>query len=61
MKEVLLGFFEEKNVVPPITAKKLEKAGHNKTQFLLELRERLGRFSGQPIIKAYLNACDSLL
>lgn len=61
LKKILRDFFEEKNVSPPITGRKLEKAGHNKTEFLLELKNRLSEFESEPIIADYLDACEKLL
>ena len=61
MKNKLMEFFNEKKVYPPITSKKIEKAGYKVSPFLLELKDRLQPFSQDPIIQEYLKACEKLL
>ena len=61
LKILLKNFFKAKKVNPPITAKKLEKAEYDKTEFLLELRNKLAPYSDMPIIQDYLAACEKLI
>lgn len=61
LKNLLNEFFNEKKVKPPLTSKKIKKAGYEVSPFLLELRDRLQPFSSEPIIQGYLKACERLI
>ena len=65
VKQILIQFFNEKKVNPPLTKTKIERAGHNTTSFLLELKERLLKASDakskKGILDDYFTACERLL
>ena len=61
MKKIIEDFFNEKHIKAPITGIKLEKQGHDKTAFLLELKDRLSAFVDEPILKDYFEACERLM
>ncbi len=67
LKETLINFFNEKNVYPPITRKKVEKAGFQLTPFLLECKERCLKADDVKTTKArktlevFLKACEDLV
>ena len=52
VKETLIKFLKDKKVSYPITRKKVEKAGHNTSEFLKEMKEAL---EGADDIKAIKN------
>lgn len=60
IKQILTDYIKETGVKPPFTRKKLEKAGYNVSEFLLEFAKRLEPINA-PIVKDYLKACERLM
>ena len=66
IKEILIKFFEEKNVYPPLTIKKIKKAGYNVSKFLLELKDELEeaediKTNKSKKLEAFFRSCKKLI
>jgi len=67
IKEILMKFCKSKNVYPPFTRKKVEKAGYHLSEFLLEIRDELKKAEdikttkSKKTLEAFFEACNDLM
>lgn len=67
LKDIMIKFFDEKKVYPPITRRKVEKAGYNLSEFLLEIKDELKKAEdlktnkSKKTLEAFFQACEDLI
>jgi len=66
IKETIIEYCREKNVYPPFTRRKIEKAGHNMREFLLGLKTRMEKADDvktmeSKTLNAFFKACQDLI
>ena len=69
LKQILDNFFTEKEVSPPLTIEKIQRAGHNVSAFLLELKQKVLKAkdiqglseSQKKHFDSFLLACEDLM